>query len=64
MNWLVKITPSTRNMLENVSVADPYQIRCVSEERFNNKIGFLSQRYITEIENFLYPILEMERLNI
>ena len=51
-------------MLDTVLVAYSYQIRCVSEERFNNKIGFLSQRYITEIENFLYPILEMERLDI
>jgi mRNA interferase MazF len=63
--WLVKIKPSPRNGLTKVSVADPYQIRCVSEERFDKKrIGVLSDRYMTIIEDRILAVLDINLDNI
>src|SRR5689334_11740730 len=39
--WMIKITPSTNNRLENESAANAFQIKSFSEQRFVRKIGYL-----------------------
>ena len=39
--WMVPILPGTKNGLDKRSVADAFQIRSVSKERFIHKIGVL-----------------------
>lgn len=61
--WMVKLTPSPRNGLDKISFADPYQIRCVSEERFDEKsgrIGIIGKKQLTEIEDLLIAILDIK----
>lgn len=62
-NWFVKIKPNSINGLRNISVADPYQIRCVSEERFNTekgRIGKISKSQMEDIENKIIAILDID----
>ena len=62
--WLVPIKPNPKNGLTKLSGVDPYQIRCVSEERFSNKIGILSDRYMNLIENRILAVLDINLDNI
>ena len=39
--WMIKITPSPNNRLENESAANAFQIKSFSEQRFVRKIGYL-----------------------
>ena len=47
--WMVRIKPDKGNSLEKESVADAFQIKSVSNERFVNRIGVLSDPIIEEI---------------
>lgn len=63
LSWLIKINKTSINGLTNDSVADPFQIRCVSEERFDTnigKIGKIKTSQIEEIENKLIQVLDID----
>jgi len=58
--WLVKIEPDGQNNLDKVSAADAFQVRSVSIQRFDKKIGALSNDKMREIENALAVVFRTE----
>ncbi len=57
--WMLKLEPNTNNRLSKISAADCFQIRSLSKERFIKKIGKLSKEEMSEIENILAVILNI-----
>ena len=47
--WLVKILKNSKNGLKNDSVADTFQIKSISNNRFIKKIGSVSNNKLQEI---------------
>ncbi|MBN1535574.1 MAG: type II toxin-antitoxin system PemK/MazF family toxin [Anaerolineales bacterium] len=47
--WMVRILPNGGNGLTRVSVADAFQVRSISRERFAHRIGRLNEKTIQEI---------------
>ncbi|PWB54424.1 MAG: PemK family transcriptional regulator [Anaerolineales bacterium] len=47
--WMVRIEPNTANGLGKPSAADAFQIRSVSQARFINRIGRISNEQLQEI---------------
>jgi len=47
--WMVAIPPDTLNGLAKTSAADAFQVRSVSQERFVQRIGTLSDIQISQI---------------
>ena len=47
--WMVKLTPNNQNGLSKDSAADCFQIKSLSINRFQNKLGSLSVSQINEI---------------
>ena len=57
------INKTRTNGLNNDSVADPFQIRCVSEKRFDKKMGRIGKIKISqmeEIENKIIQVLDID----
>ncbi|MCF7945660.1 MAG: type II toxin-antitoxin system PemK/MazF family toxin [Spirochaetia bacterium] len=48
--WLIKIEKDRQNNLKNDSAADTFQIKSISNDRFINKIGNLTDSEIKEIK--------------
>ena len=59
--WMVKISPDHHNNLTKESVADCFQIRSLSEERFVTKIGRISLDIIERIKEALSKVLSIEQ---
>jgi mRNA interferase MazF len=51
--WMVKLEPDTENGLSKVSAADSFQIRSVSQERFIEQIGQLSESSMNKVARSL-----------
>jgi len=51
--WMVRLSPSTMNGLSKESVADTFQIKSVSTNRFRNKIGILNADEIEQIAEMI-----------
>jgi mRNA interferase MazF len=49
--WLVRVDPDTTNGLIKPSAADAFQIRSVSQARFVNRIGRISNEHLQGILN-------------
>jgi len=47
--WMVRIDPDTSNGLNKPSAADAFQIRSVSQVRFVNRLGRISNDQLMEI---------------
>jgi mRNA interferase MazF len=47
--WLVRIEPTPANGLSKTSAADSFQIRSVSQVRFVNRLGRVTQAQLQEI---------------
>ncbi|MDO8970354.1 MAG: type II toxin-antitoxin system PemK/MazF family toxin [Saprospiraceae bacterium] len=47
--WMVRIQPDKNNGLDKESAADTFQIRSVSNERFIQRIGILSDAFLQEL---------------
>jgi mRNA interferase MazF len=47
--WMVRIEPDSANGLSKTSAADAFQIRSVSQARFVNRIGRISDVHLQEI---------------
>ena len=58
--WLVKIEPDVQNNLNKISAADAFQVRSVSIQRFDKKIGESSNDKMREIENALAVVFRTE----
>jgi mRNA interferase MazF len=56
--WMTKIEPNKRNGLSKTSAADTFQIRSVSQERFVEKIGKVSDEELAEITESLALVLK------
>ena len=47
--WMVRIDPDATNSLNKPSAADAFQIRSVSQARFVNRVGRISNAHMEEI---------------
>lgn len=56
--WMVKIIADTNNGLNNDSAADALQLRCVSYERFVNKLGVVNSSILDDIAAAIAIITE------
>lgn len=56
-SWMVRIDPETANGLSKTSAADTFQVRCVSTNRFRQKLGELSSDIILDVEDALVVVL-------
>ena len=58
--FFVSLGPNTKSGLKKKSVADCFQIRAVSHNRFEEKIGEISNDEITQIKKSITLILDIE----
>jgi len=56
--WMVKIIAGSGNGLERDSAADALQLRCVSYERFTQKLGAVSAQILDEITATIAIVIE------
>jgi mRNA interferase MazF len=56
-SWLVQLEPSSKNGLTKESLADCFQIKSISEERFVKKIGELSSEEFNSVKLGLIIVL-------
>lgn len=47
--WMIELLPTTSNGLANPSFANAFQIKSVSEDRFQNRLGVITPAQIDEI---------------
>ena len=59
-DWMVKIEADAQNGLTKTSVADCFQVRSLSNNRFSTKIGTLTDDKMKEIETALATVLKIE----
>ena len=59
--WMVRISPDPLNKLTKESVADCFQIRSLSEERFVSKIGRINSGNLDDIKEALSKVLSIEQ---
>jgi len=55
--WMVRIDPDTTNGLNKTSAADAFQIRSVSQNRFVNRIGKISNVHLQEILKAIHVVI-------
>jgi mRNA interferase MazF len=58
--WMIKIEPNSRNGLKKDSSADCFQVRSVSQERFEKRLGNIQEWIMDEIEIGLSKVLSIE----
>ena len=58
--WMVAIAPGVQNGLAKPSAADAFQIRSVSQERFVQRIGTLSNDQIDQIQKAVQVVIGAE----
>ena len=56
--WMVKIVADGNNHLERDSAADALQLRCVSFERFNSRLGTVPNLVLDEITASVAIVIE------
>ena len=59
--WMVRVSPDSQNKLTKESVADCFQIRSISEERFVSKIGSINTETFERIKESLSKVLSIEQ---
>jgi mRNA interferase MazF len=55
--WMVRIDPDTSNGLSKPSAADAFQIRSVSQARFVNRLGRISNAQLLEILKAIQTVI-------
>jgi mRNA interferase MazF len=55
--WIVRIDPDQSNGLSKASAADAFQIRSVSQARFVNRIGRISEAHLQEILKAIQAVI-------
>lgn len=58
--WMTKIEPNKENGLTKISSADAFQVRSVSQERFIEKLGEVSEENMEEISESLAIVLKIQ----
>ncbi len=58
--WMTKIVADEHNGLSKTSVADSFQVRTVSEQRFVKKIGVVSNEQLKEIHINIIKALNID----
>lgn len=58
-DWHAPIKPSKENGLSKESVADCFQIKSISKERFVKRIGVLSTREMEQVKLGLIKVLDL-----
>lgn len=58
--WMVKIMADDNNGLDHDSAADALQLRCVSYERFKNKLGVIQASVLDEIATAIAIVIEFQ----
>ena len=58
--WMTKIAPNSANGLSKTSSADAFQVRSVSQERFVEKLGKVSDENLEEITESLAIVLKIQ----
>ncbi len=58
--WMVKIVADSNNGLDHDSAADALQLRCVSYERFVNKMGEIQVSVLEEIATAIAIVIEFQ----
>jgi mRNA interferase MazF len=59
--WMVRINASPENGLEKDSAADCFQVRSLSTSRLVRKLGSLMVDEMTQIQDGIAVVLELER---
>lgn len=57
--WMTKIEPNDENGLAKISAADAFQVRSVSQERFIDHLGRISEENLEEITESLAVVLKI-----
>jgi mRNA interferase MazF len=57
--WHVPLTPVETNGLSKPSVADCFQIKSISQERFKKKLGVLSASDLEDVKVALVTVLDI-----
>ena len=55
--WLVRLEPDKNNKLDKLSAADTFQLRSVSETRFVDLIGTLSDADMARVKDAVHIVL-------
>ena len=55
--WMVRIDPDKANGLDKPSAADAFQIRSVSQARFINRLGKVSNSHLWEILKTIQTVI-------
>lgn len=58
--WMVRINPSPSNGLSKISAADTFQVRSLSQERFIQQIGLLTNTQMDAIGKALATVLAIK----
>jgi len=58
--WMVRVSPDQTNQLIKISVADCFQVRSISEERFIRKVGEVDLTNMVFIKKALALVLSIE----
>jgi len=58
--WMIKLEPKPENGLTNISSADCFQVRSVSQERIVKKIGNISIELMEEVKLGLSKVLSLD----
>ena len=58
--WMVRLDPDVENGLDKPSAADAFQVRSLSQTRFVQRTGKLSEAAMQEITKALVVVLAME----
>jgi len=58
--WMVPLTPDAENGLEKLSAADTFQVRSLSQSRFVQQLGRLSENTMQEITRALALVLAID----
>ena len=59
--WFVRLEPDAENELEKPSVADAFQVRSVSQQRFVRRLGKVADIVMQEITQAVARVLCIER---
>lgn len=57
--WMTKLEPSAENGLSKTSAADSFQVRSLSQDRFVEKLGEISNKDLNEIAEALAIVLKI-----
>ena len=57
--WMVQITPDFENQLNKPSVADCFQVRSISEDRFVKRLGHVYSESMAKVRDALALVLSI-----